>query len=113
MKTTLGSALKSLCAGACVALFVVAAGGSAAMAGPVERACNASGRSQATPRLCTCIQQTADALLSWNEQRRAAGFFSDPHEAQEVRQSGRAADEVFWQRYRAFGEAAEARCAGA
>ncbi len=83
-----------------------------ALAGPIERACNASGGA-ANPRLCTCIQQAADLTLTGRDQTRAAKFLRDPHQAQEIRQSGRRSDEAFWQRYRAFGETAEAFCGGA
>ncbi len=84
----------------------------AAAAGPIERACNRSDRSAANPRLCACIQEAADLTLSRSDQNRAARFFRDPHEAQEVRQSDRRRDEEFWERYRAFGDTAEAFCAG-
>jgi hypothetical protein len=83
-----------------------------ALAGPIERACNTSGRG-ADPRLCTCIQQAADLTLTGRDQTRAANFFRDPHQAQEIRQSDRRSDEAFWQRYRAFGDTAEAFCGGA
>jgi hypothetical protein len=81
------------------------------LAGPIERACNNSDRGAANPALCACIQQAADLTLSNRDQNRAARFFDDPHEAQEIRQSDRARDEDFWRRYRAFGETAEAYCA--
>ncbi|MBC7137288.1 MAG: hypothetical protein H5U17_00860 [Defluviimonas sp.] len=81
-----------------------------AAAGPISSACLASGRPGATPQLCGCIQQVADQTLSRGDQRAAARFFRDPHQAQEVRQSGRPRDEAFWLRYRDFGARAEARC---
>lgn len=80
-----------------------------AAAGPIERACLSSGRS-ASMQLCTCIQQAADLTLTGRDQSRAAEFFRDPHQAQVVRQSDRSSDEDFWQRYRAFGQTAEAYC---
>jgi hypothetical protein len=83
----------------------------AAEAGAIERACNASDRSAATRDLCSCIQEAADATLNTSEQRRAAKFFSDPDKAQETRQSDRSGDETFWQRYKSFGQMAEAWCA--
>ncbi|MDH3263196.1 MAG: hypothetical protein OEM24_04290 [Paracoccaceae bacterium] len=83
-----------------------------ALAGPIERACNTSGRA-ASQRLCSCIQQAADLTLTQRDQTRAAKFFRDPHQAQEIRQSDRRSDEAFWQRYRAFGDTAEAFCGGA
>ena len=76
----------------------------------IERACNSSDRDAANPELCGCIQAVADLTLTRSEQRRAAGFFDDPHEAQEVRQSDRRSDEEFWLKYRAFGETAEEYC---
>lgn len=81
-----------------------------ASAGPIETACRQSGRSGANGELCACIQGAADMTLSPRDQNRAAKFFANPHEAQEVRQSSRRSDEAFWQRYRAFGDTAEAFC---
>lgn len=81
-----------------------------AAAGPISSACLASGRAQATPQLCGCIQSVADQTLSRADQRAAAKFFRDPHQAQEVRQSTRPRDEAFWLRYRDFGATAEAYC---
>lgn len=78
--------------------------------GVIERACMSGGRSAATPNLCGCIQQVADLTLRNSEQRKAASFFRDPHKAQETRQSSRNSDRTFWQRYRAFGAAAETYC---
>jgi hypothetical protein len=71
-----------------------------------------SGRSAANRQLCGCIQQVADRTLTGADQRKAAKFFSDPHQAQEVRQSDHAAHEAFWRRYKNFGATAEAMCAG-
>jgi hypothetical protein len=81
-----------------------------AAAGPVESACNRSDRSAATRSLCRCIDNVAQQTLTRGEQRRAAGFFSNPDEAQRVRMSRSAADNEFWARYRAFGAAAELYC---
>jgi phytoene dehydrogenase-like protein len=85
---------------------------SQASAGPIERACNRSDRDAANRRVCSCIQAVADQNLSGGDQRRAAKFFSDPDKAQDVRLSDTARDDAFWQRYMAFGELAEAYCAG-
>lgn len=85
---------------------------SAGLAGQIERACNGSNRAEANPQLCGCIQQAADLTLTPRDQRRAAKFFGDPHEAQEIRQSDRASDEAFWERYQAFGETAAVFCGG-
>lgn len=79
-------------------------------AGQIERACNASDRSAASPRLCDCIQQVADARLKKRDQRMAASFFKTPHKAQEIRQSDSRSHEEFWQRYKAFTATAEASC---
>ena len=79
-------------------------------AGPIERACMSSPRPQKSAQLCGCIQQAADRTLSRGEQRKAARFFSDPHKAQEVRQSDNPSNERFWKRYRSFGDTAEALC---
>lgn len=84
----------------------------AAFAGPIETACNRSERQQANRQLCRCIDAAADRTLTRSEQRRAARFFSDPDEAQEVRMSPTPEDNAFWARYRAFGELAEQMCSG-
>ncbi len=83
---------------------------SAAVAGPIENACNRSDRPGATRAMCRCVDQVARQHLTRAEQRRAARFFSDPQRAQDVRMSRRSGDSEFWQRYRAFGAAAERSC---
>ena len=102
-KTTLWAGL--------TALSLITFGG-AAMAGPVSTACNASSRQAATPSLCSCIQRVADQTLRGGDQRRVASFFRDPDKAQLVRMSKKGADDAFWERYTAFGQAAEATCQG-
>lgn len=84
----------------------------AAHAGPIEGVCVRSDRAQASYALCRCIDAVAQQTLTRSEQRRAASFFRDPDLAQEVRMSKRESDNVFWTRYRAFGETAEQYCAG-
>jgi hypothetical protein len=83
-----------------------------AKAGPIERACMGSDRKAANPALCGCIQRVADMTLKGGDQRRAAKFFSDPDAAHETWMSKRSADDAFWDRYKSFGETAEAYCAG-
>ncbi len=80
------------------------------MAGPIDRACMASDRKARSLRLCTCIQQVADRTLSRADQRMAARFFRDPQMAQDIRQSDNQNHEIFWRKYRAFGETAAATC---
>lgn len=82
----------------------------AAEAGTIQRACLQSDRRGVNRSLCACIQSAADATLTGREQRMAARFFSDPHQAQVVRQSDRSEHRVFWERYRRFGQVAEAYC---
>lgn len=79
-------------------------------AGVIQRACSQSERGGRNAALCACIQGAADATLSRRDQRLAAGFFQNPHRAQEIRMSDRPNHEVFWERYRQFGEVAEAYC---
>ena len=76
----------------------------------IERACLKSDRGQGNRNLCGCIQDAANLTLTSRDQRLAATFFSDPHRAQEVRQSDRLSDEAFWERYRNFGQTAETFC---
>ena len=78
---------------------------------PIQNACLASERAAGNRALCACIQNAADMTLQRSDQRRAAGFFNDPHQAQVVRTSRTQSDNAFWERYRAFGAAAEALCA--
>lgn len=80
--------------------------------GPVSQACLRGGRKAANRRLCGCIQGVADRQLSSADQRMAASFFSDPHKAQEIRQSDRSSHETFWKRYKAFTGTAERTCRG-
>lgn len=86
---------------------------SAALAGPIERACNKSDRKAASRSLCNCIQHVADDTLSNGDQRRAVSFFKDPEKAHKVWMSKSVKDDAFWERYKAFGAKAEAMCGGA
>ncbi|ULB12701.1 hypothetical protein ORIO_23350 (plasmid) [Cereibacter azotoformans] len=92
------------------ALAVLVLPSLAAAGGPIERACLRSDRQAANASTCNCIQQVADMKLRSGDQRRAAKFFANPDEAQEVRFSGRSSDSAFWRRYKSFGEAAQAYC---
>ena len=76
----------------------------------IERACLKSERGGGNRTLCGCIQDAANLTLTSRDQRKAAEFFSDPHQAQVVRQSDRRSDEAFWERYRNFGQTAEVFC---
>lgn len=80
-----------------------------AVAGPISSACMRSDRTQGRT-MCGCIQQVADQTLSRGDQRRAARFFSDADEAQNVRMSKSDADNAFWARYKNFATTAEAYC---
>jgi hypothetical protein len=82
----------------------------AAVAGPIESACNRSDRAGATRAMCRCIDSVAQQTLTRSEQQRAARFFSNPQLAQDVRMSRTREDNEFWARYRTFGERAEASC---
>lgn len=84
---------------------------SVAMAGPIERACMASDRG-GNSSLCGCIQQAADMTLSGGDQKRAAKFFKDPEAAHATWISQSKSDDAFWERYKSFGQTAEAYCAG-
>jgi hypothetical protein len=95
----------------CMAVAVPALS-SIAAAGPIENACNRSKRAGANRSLCACIERVADQTLSGSDQRRAATFFKDPEKAHKVWMSKRGSDDVFWDRYKAFGAQAEATCTG-
>jgi hypothetical protein len=87
------------------------AGGQAAnAAGRIEKACLEAGRSSASRQLCGCIQDVADRMFTRTEQKRLVEFFEDPHLTQVLRQSDKASDERFWEKYQAFGAAAESYC---
>ena len=88
---------------------IVAALAGPALAKPILQACMTAPQAGSV-QLCACIQAAADQTLTPRDQRLAAEFFSDPDMAQEIRQSDRRSHEVFWKRYRAFGETAEAYC---
>lgn len=92
---------------AAVAVVVAA---NVAGAGNIERACMRSDRDAANRNLCGCIQDVADATLSRKDQTLAAKFFKNPAMAQEIRQSDRRSHEVFWEKYKAFGETAKTYC---
>ena len=81
-----------------------------AASGPISRACLSSDRKARNRQLCGCIQAAADRTLSKSDQTLAASFYSDPQKAQDVRQSDRSRDEIFWQKYKNYSETAEAIC---
>lgn len=95
---------------AAVAATAVAGCSGARVSGDVGRACIQADRDAASAQLCSCVQRAADQSLSAADQRRAAQFFADPQEAQDTRQSDRASDEAFWDRYQAFVARARAIC---
>lgn len=84
---------------------------SVAAAGPIENACMASDRG-GNRSLCGCIQQAADMTLSGGDQRRAAKFFKNPDAAHATWISQSKSDDAFWDRYKSFGQTAEAYCGG-
>ncbi len=78
--------------------------------GPISAACQQSDRKARSPALCGCIQAVADRTLSGADQRRAVGFYSDPHAAQVIRQSDRGRDRSFWRSYTNYALEAERIC---
>jgi hypothetical protein len=78
--------------------------------GPIYSACQRGGRRDASRQRCGCVQAVADGVLSADDQRRGAGFFSDPHLAQTVRQSDRSVDERFWTKWKAYSDQAARIC---
>ena len=92
------------------AMCALAACGSSRVSGDVGKACMDSGRSAASPQLCSCIQGVASQALSGRDQARAATFFAEPQLAQDTRQSDRSSDEAFWLRYKDFAELASVLC---
>ena len=102
--------MKSITLAAAVAVLLPAMSG-VALAGPIERACMASDRG-GNRSLCGCIQQAADMTLTGSDQKRAAKFFKNPDAAHATWVSQSASDDAFWERYKSFGQTAEAYCAG-
>ncbi len=92
------------------ALATVAACGGGGVSGTVGEACIDADRRNASPALCSCVQQVASRTLSGRDQSRAAAFFAEPQLAQDTRQSDRRGDEAFWGRYKIFSEAAKRQC---
>jgi len=78
--------------------------------GPISRACLSSDRKARSGARCGCIQAVANQTLNGAEQRRAVGFYKNPHEAQEIRQSDRPVDERFWRTYMEYADRAERIC---
>lgn len=81
-----------------------------AFANPIERACLSSDRPATSRSLCACIGEAADRTLTRADMRLGARFFRDPEEAQRVQLSDTPRNEEIWQRWRNFGEMAEAMC---
>lgn len=98
--------------GAVGALIISVVTSTSASAGVIASACVRSDREAASWRMCNCLQHVANQSLSRADQRLAAKFFRDPHMAQEIRQSRARSHEIFWERYRAFGDTAEVMCKG-
>ena len=96
--------------GALASTAACGGGGGGHVSGTIGTACMESGRRDASPALCTCVQQVADQSLSSREQSRAVAFFDDPQLAQDTRQSDDPRDEEFWQRYIGFTELASEIC---
>lgn len=113
--------MKRIVIAALVLTLVASCGGRAhksstrvvATSGPILTACLQAGRKGATRQTCGCAQAVADARLSGSDQRLGASFFSDPHRAQEIRQSTSSSHSAFWERWKAFGDEAEKVCKAA
>jgi len=93
------------------ALALAGCGGSTrGVSGDIGLACMAGGREAANRTLCSCVQGVASQTLSAADQRQAAGFFSNPQQAQDVKASDTPANEAFWDRYDAFADRARSQC---
>lgn len=79
-------------------------------AAQIKRACLASDRSAATRDRCNCIQRVANQALTRSDQKTVAKWFRDPHQAQELKMSKTQRDDALWDRYRNFGQMAQAIC---
>ncbi len=81
-----------------------------ANAGFIGKACLLANREAANRELCTCIDDVAQITLTRVERKKVSKFFGDPHKTQIIRTSDRRSDEIFWERYQAFGERARQSC---
>ncbi|WP_299943971.1 hypothetical protein [uncultured Ruegeria sp.] len=79
-------------------------------AAQIKRACMASDRSAATRARCSCIQRVANQALTRSDQKTVAKWFTDPHQAQELKMSQTSRDDALWDRYQNFGQMAQAIC---
>ncbi|WP_170473470.1 hypothetical protein [Ruegeria arenilitoris] len=79
-------------------------------AAQIKRACLASDRAAATRDRCNCIQRVANQALTSSDQKTVAKWFTDPHQAQELKMSQSAQDDALWDRYQNFGQMAQAVC---
>ncbi|MFT4960949.1 MAG: hypothetical protein ACI92Z_002035 [Paracoccaceae bacterium] len=95
----------------CTAVLMFAAP-TTVFAGPgsIDHACRQADRPAATPKLCSCIQKVANKSLTRNERYKVSKWFSDPHKAQQTRQSDRRSDETLWLKYKEFGALARKTC---
>lgn len=92
------------------AMVAVLLTGPAMAGGLIETSCLRGGRPTADRTLCGCLQRVADAVLPQADQRRGAGFFSEPDKSQEAMMSGSAADKAFWARWELFAATAVKHC---
>lgn len=96
--------------GFALALGVLVAPATAHAGTAIAGACMNSERGAGAQALCACIQTVADAVLSPAEQKRGAKVILQPHMSQEIRASARQSDNVFWDKWREFGETAAEHC---
>ncbi len=99
---------KFLLAALCAASVTAVANG--ADAAKIKQACLASDRSAATRDRCSCIQRVANQALTRSDQNTVAKWFTDPHQAQQLKMSQTARDDALWDRYQNFGQMAQAIC---
>ncbi len=78
--------------------------------GEIGKACVASDRAAANPRLCGCIQSAANRHLNARDQELAATFFADAEKANDIKINDSRAADAFWERYTAFRRTAERSC---
>ncbi len=97
--------------GAVLVLAVLGSCGSN-VTGEIGKACVASDRSAANPRLCGCIQQAANRHLNQRDQELAATFFADAELANDIKINDSRSADAFWDRYRDFTRTAQRSCRG-
>jgi hypothetical protein len=78
--------------------------------GPIQTACRAQPRGNASIAKCGCVQAAADLTLSRDEQKQGARFFQNPELLQQMKLSDTPKNERLWYTWERFAQTAETLC---